>query len=354
MKIQTLGAAMEITKPRRLRRGDRVALLSPSGAAASFFPHRVSRGVSAIKELGFVPVLFPTLEKYYGGSAGTPKERVADIHKAFQDPDISAIVAAIGGLTLNEILGLLDYDLIAKNPKIFCGYSDCTLLCAALLTQANLISFYGPALLTQFAEYPSPFDYTLQYFSRAICNVEPVGIIYPSDTWTDELLDWGKKLDLTRPRNCVPNQDSHIWLREGIAKGKSLAGCVPSLASIIGTRFSPDYTDKILFLETPEGQEFGKGQPLDYINAEMATLRLHGIFDKIKGLVVGRLYGHPDPNSHYEYMEIIKRQTDGYKFPVVANVNFGHTDPIITIPYHVEVELNSEQKRIEIVESGVT
>ncbi len=118
----------------------------------------------------------------------------------FLDPEVKAIIASIGGDHSCHLLPLLDFDLIAAHPKIFMGYSDITVLNVAIYAQTGLVTFNGPALMTDFAEYPAMLEYTECYFLKAVCSPAPVGRIDPSDWWTEETLDWGTQADLTRPR----------------------------------------------------------------------------------------------------------------------------------------------------------
>ena len=100
----------------------------------------------------------------------------------------------------------LDLRLIKSNPKIFVGYSYATVLYFAFYTQCNLVTFYGPAALTQFAENPRILPYTEKYFKKALMKTKPVGIVKPSAYWTDETLDWFGKEDLKRPRKMKKNK----------------------------------------------------------------------------------------------------------------------------------------------------
>jgi len=341
-----------LQKPKRLTKGDKIAVVSPSGCAAALFPHRVERGVAALKKLGFAVELFRTVYKSYHGSAGTPEERAADLHRAFEDPSIAAIMAATGGISLNEVLPLLDYDLIRKNPKIFCGYSDNTLLHFALATQANLVSFYGPGLMHQFGEYPAPLPYSVESFMSALTGKEQEAIL-PSAEWTDEILNWFEKLDLTRARHLYPNTDGHLWLRKGQCKAPIIAGCLHSLLQLKGTKYAPDYSKKILVLDFSEGVEnFAKGFPLQYVAAQLAELTMSDIFSQISALVLGRPFGY-DAEERKELLEIVERQTKAYDFPILANVNIGHADPIITLPMNVLCEIDSKQNIFRLLEAGV-
>jgi muramoyltetrapeptide carboxypeptidase LdcA involved in peptidoglycan recycling len=128
--------------------------------------------------------------------------RCHEIHSAFRDPEVKAIICTIGGLSANELLPHLDYDLIKANPKIFCGYSDITLLHHAIFTQTGLQTFYGPAAITQFGEYPKPLNFTLSHFLKVLQGVEkPIGALPRSIEWTEEFLDWGKEEDELRARH---------------------------------------------------------------------------------------------------------------------------------------------------------
>ncbi|MBS3125593.1 LD-carboxypeptidase [Candidatus Woesearchaeota archaeon] len=340
-------------KPKKISRGDTIALLAPSGGLGGLFPHRVDSAKRALEKLGFKVKEFPTARKFQDGKAGTPDERIKDLHDAFSDPSIKAIMCTIGGLCSNEIIGRLDYELIKKNPKMFCGYSDISILHHAIARRTGLVTFYGPAAMTQFGEFPEPLPYTVEHFLKATTSTKPVGTIKPSEKWTDETsLDWSKKLDLTRPRNLYENE-GHIWLKEGKATAPIIGGCLSSIMQLKGTPYDFDSTGKILFVETCEGQDFTKGEPLGYADAHIMDLRNAGVFDKIKGLVVGRPFGY-SAEDRKKFVDIIAKHVASYNFPVLVNVNVGHADPIITIPLGVTVTLDSAQNRFSIDESGVS
>jgi muramoyltetrapeptide carboxypeptidase LdcA involved in peptidoglycan recycling len=128
----------------------------------------------------------------------------------FADPDVRAIVTAIGGDHSCHLLPLLDFDLIRTHPKIFVGYSDTTVLSVAIRSATGLVTFQDPALLTDFAEHPAMFDYTREAFLRVLSATQPPAPVAPATEWTDELLDWGKKRDLdmdfghTAPQLTLP------------------------------------------------------------------------------------------------------------------------------------------------------
>ena len=190
--------------PPALKPRDTIAFISPSSRLNHVFPSRVHRAKTFLESLEYrVKIIF---------SDSTPSNfhetvllRCDEIHSAFQDPEVKAVICTIGGLSANELLPHLDYDLIQANPKIFCGYSDITLLHHAIFSQTGLQTFYGPAAMTQFGEYPKPLDFTLSHFLNVLQNVgEPTGALPRSIEWTEEFRDWGKGDDTVRPRYlCV-------------------------------------------------------------------------------------------------------------------------------------------------------
>ena len=119
-------------RPPRLQPGDTVGLVSPSWGGAGMFPHRVERGVQHLRSLGFKVRIGPHALNQLGFVSDTPQNRVDDIHSMFGDPEVKAVVAAIGGDHSCHLLPLLDFDLIRKNPKIFMGFSDITVLNVAI------------------------------------------------------------------------------------------------------------------------------------------------------------------------------------------------------------------------------
>ncbi len=337
-------------KPAKLEKGDTIAFIGPSSGLGGMFPHRVDKAKKSLESLGFNVKVFPTAKNNVKGKAGTVDERISDLHEAFTDNQIKAILCVIGGFSCNELITKIDYQIIKKNPKIFCGYSDITILHYSILKKTGLTTFYGPCAMTQFGEYPNSLDYTIQYFLKAVTRASPIGKVEPSKSWTDETLDWSKKLDTKRPRNLYQNEGFQ-WINAGKAKGKTIGGCLYSLLQLRGTEFDGNYKNKVFFIETPEGQEFGKGEPLNYIDAQLTDLKNSGVFDKIRGLIVGRPFGYKGKEKAFE--EVIRDHTKDYSFPVLCNVNIGHADPIITLPLGVKVTLDSEKNLFSVDESGV-
>ena len=342
-----------LTKPKALKIGDTIGIVSPSSPLAGLAPHRTKKGIKTLEELGFKVKIGKNALKIKGYMAGTPKERADDINTFFLDKKIKAIFSFIGGNHSNQILKYLNFGVIKKNPKIFLGYSDATVLHFALHVKANLVTLYGPAILTQFAENPTILLYTKTYLYKALMQTNPIGKIEPSSQWTDEVLDWFKKEDLKRPRKMKRNKGWQ-WLKSGKTEGPILGGCISSILHLRGTEYWPDFRNSILFWEIPESEyDFTKGEKIENIDSYLTDLELSGVFKEINGMVVGRFFGYSEQEKK-EIIKIIKERVFGYKFPILLNVDIGHSDPMITVPLGVRAKIDSSKNLFTIEESGVS
>lgn len=342
---------IKLIKPRRLSMGNTIGIIAPSAGNANIFPHRIKNAVASLNRLGY-KVKFATHSLEISGHVSSaPETRADDIHEMFKDSDVFAIICTIGGDHSNQILKYLDFELIKNNPKIFLGFSDISVLHYALMKKSNLQTFYGPCLMTQFGEHPDILPYTLEYFNKAVTSLNPIGNIIPSKEWTAEILDWTMKKDLERPRKLIQS-NGYEWLKQGSASGQVLGGCVPSINHLAGTEYWINPIDSIFFIDIPEGYEFGKGLPVHALDAYLSDLDNMGVFEKISGLIIGRPYNYSiDENNNLK--KIILYYTQKYNYPILLNANIGHCDPVITLPFGVNVTIDSKQNKFYINESSV-
>lgn len=335
-------------KPERVVPGDTIGFMSTSSAMAAQLPERVERARLFIQRLGFKVKIAKNSLLASGYTAGTGQQRASDFHSLLRDKNVKAIVSFIGGNHSIHMLPYIDYSLVESNPKVLLGYSDTTVLQLALYARTGLVTFSGPAVLTQFAEYPRPFDYTIEYLLRAISSKQPIGAIDSSKLWTEELLDWFSKESSSRARKLQKN-NGHWWLRKGTAQGKLIGGCISSIMHLRGTPYWPDFRKKLFFWEIPEGSDLSQGEDISYIDTYLEGLKLCGVFDQISGMIVGRPYGYSE-HGRSELLRVLKRVLRGSSFPVLMDVDFGHTDPVATIPIGVKAELNCSQNSFHIIE----
>ncbi len=310
-----------------LRKNDTVGFVSPSAGLAGIFKYRANRAIRWFEKQGFEVKLGRNFWKT-GYIAGKPEERARDINEMIYDKSVRAITCAIGGEHSIQLLKYIDFKAFRKNPKIFVGFSDITVLHLAFYKISKVQTFYGPMVLTQFGEYPKPFEYTVDYFFKAVMRKEKLIKVVPT-SYTDQFLDWAKYKTVPRTKF---KKNNFLWLRKGKARGKLMGGCLPSVLRLVGTKYFPSFKNSVIFLETPEGYKPGKPYPIEKVDADISQLIEIGVFDKAKGLVLGIPYKYSERMKKEFYSLILERLKD-FDFPILANVNFGHTDPIITIPY---------------------
>jgi muramoyltetrapeptide carboxypeptidase LdcA involved in peptidoglycan recycling len=335
-------------KPAALRPGDVIGIASPSFGAAGLFPHRTERGVAYLESLGFRVRIATHALGVAGYLSGTPQERAADIHELFADREVRAIIAGIGGDHACHLLPLLDFDLIRANPKIFMGMSDITVLNVAIYAMTGLVTFNGPLLTFGLAEYPRTLAYTEEQMLRVLTRAEPAGVVGPAESWTDEFLDWATKADLTRPRALRPSS-GWTWLKAGRGRvtGRLLGGCLESLEHLRGTPYRPSFADAILFLETSE--EMPSPQRVDALLMDYENM---GVLGCISGLLFANPYGYTDA-ARQELRAVLLERTRGFDFPIVTDMDFGHTQPMMTLPLGCRAEIDPGAQRFALVESAV-
>jgi muramoyltetrapeptide carboxypeptidase len=336
---------MIAVKPPRLSKGDTIGIISPASPTAARVPRRFERGVHAIEEMGYSVKIGRNARKLRGHKAGTIQERVDDLHEMFQDEEVKAIITSIGGYNSNELLPVIDYRLVKENPKILCGYSDITSLLCGIHSQTGLVIFYGPQVLPQFGDFGGLIQYTRTYFGKLLTQSQPPGRIEPSTEYTYERLEWDREDN--RPRKMMPATGWKI-LKDGKAHGKLVGGHIGTMASLAGTKYLPSFKDTILFWEDTESST----PETDRVLCQLKTI---GVFEQIRGMIVGRT----NPNEYVVYSkelglhEIILESTRKYDFPIIAEMDFGHTDPMFTIPYGIEALIDTGELEFSIMESAV-
>jgi muramoyltetrapeptide carboxypeptidase LdcA involved in peptidoglycan recycling len=333
-------------KPGRLQPGDTIAVVSPSWGGAGAFPHRVEQAIQHIQALGFKARLAPHALNQLSHVSDMPENRAQDINQMFADPQVKMILAAIGGDHSCQLLPFLDYDLIRHNPKIFMGFSDITVLNVALWSRTGLVTFNGPALLTDFAEYPRMQEYSERYFLKVVTDSQPAGVILPSPGWTEEFSHWPAGKELECQRHLLPSPGWQ-WLRSGSATGRLVGGCIESLQHLRGTGFWPDWREAIFFFETSED----KPSP-EMVDGILADYENMGVLGQIRGMLVGRPMRYSEDEKR-QLHEVILERTRAYDFPVIAEMDFGHTTPQFTLPIGCQARIDSERRRFEIIESAV-
>ena len=340
------GAIRPALKALALRPRDYVGIVSPSSGLAAAYPHRVERGVAALESLGFRVRIGRHALNERGYVSDTPEHRAEDLHELFLDPEVRLILATIGGDHSCQLLPLLDFELIAAHPTLLMGYSDVTVLNVAIWQQTGLVTCNGPALLTDFAEFPEVFEYTRKACLDVLCDPRPLGQLSPSPWWTEEFLDWETGEDLTRPRTRQPSE-GWTWLQGGAAEGTLIGGCLESLQHLRGTPYWPRFDDAILFWETSE-----EVPPPEEIDAILSDYENMGVLGRLRGMLVGRPLGYTTAEKA-ELRRVVREHAAAYGFPVVTDMDFGHTAPQLTLPVGCRARVDVPGRRVEILEGAV-
>jgi muramoyltetrapeptide carboxypeptidase LdcA involved in peptidoglycan recycling len=341
---------MKFIKLKKLKANDEVAILSPSFAAPGVWPHVYELGLKRIREIfKLKPIEYPTTKKV----GATKEERAADLIKAFQDKNIKAIITSLGGNDQVTYIKNLPKGPFIKNPKPFFGYSDNTHFMNFLWLN-NIPSFYGGAVFTQFAKQGSMDDFTLKYLNVALFQKKEMEL-EPSKVYNDIDLNWDDPKNLTLYRTNEPNM-GWVWDGNNNSKGISWGGCLESIDEMLrhGIKIPSltDFENVILFTETSE-----EIPDHNYVYRVYRALGERGILGKVKGILVGRpkawefskqLNTEQKEEYRSKQREIILKTIRQYnkKIPVVQNIDFGHTDPQIPLPYGGEIKIDSKNKKI--------
>lgn len=314
-----------IIKPKRLKEGDRIALVAPGSYISE---SELQDSVKNLSDLGFQVTFSERLTLQNGYFSGTDAQRAEDLMEMFEREDVDAIMCVRGGYGCARILPLLDYNIIRKNPKILIGYSDVTALLYGIFKKTGLITFHGPVATSTFNEF------SVNNFKGVLMNPQS-----------------NKKLF-----NTNPPSDENIYgvqtLVEGKAKGRLIGGNLSIMVSLIGTKYDVDYSNKIIFIE-----EIGE-EPYR-IDRMLTQLIQADKFKKAAGIMMG-IFSKCEPkekdpsfSKSFSLMEVLKDRFSGFKIPVIYGMSFGHVKDKFTIPFGALAELDTSEQSFTLLESAV-
>ncbi|QRM28014.1 S66 peptidase family protein [Microvirga sp. VF16] len=354
--MNTKNFSRPLIRPQALRAGDRVAIVSTSWGGPATFPHRYEAGKKYLAEaFGLELVEMPHALREAAWLDQNPQARAEDINRAFADSSIKGIIVSIGGDDAIRLIPHIDLNVIADNPKIFLGYSDPTVLHFGCL-KAGLGSFYGPTIMTGFAENGGMHAYAENSLRKAIFQTAPIGEIEPNrEGWTVEHLPWKDPENQNRRRTLMPSTGPRTLQGTGTMRGHLIGGCAEVLEMLKGSDWWPplDYWNgAILFYETSE-----EAPPANLVLRWLRNFAAQGILSRLSGIVLGRPGGQTDETYRSEQEEAVVRalaEAGLESLPVLAECDFGHTDPIATLPYGVMAEIDCSRARLTILEPGVS
>lgn len=298
--------------PEPLNRNDTIGLVCPSSPVSG---ERVLACKAFVERMGYqVKVGKSCFESLHGYLAGSAKNRARDLNLMFADPKVKAIFCIRGGYGSSQIMDLLDYDMIARNPKIFVGYSDITNLNIAFHQKCNMVTFHGPMVSSNMLEHFD--DYTRERFEAAIHMKDELYLINP---------------DLEPMKVLAP----------GVGKGTIVGGNLALIINLLGTFYAPDFHGKILFIEDIY-------ESIPRIHRMLDQLRLLGIFDQLAGVIIGDFSEcEKEDNGTYSVEDFMQEFFADMKIPVISNVKCGHCHPTATIPLGVTCTIDTKTEIVK-------
>lgn len=340
-------------KPSRLRPGDTVAVLSPSWGGASRFPHVFDLGLANLRALLDVQVReYPTTRMNDKELYKHPERRAADLLAAFADPDVHAIISAIGGDDSVRLLPYLDPDVIRDNPKILMGFSDTT----TLLTygcQLGMVTFHGPSIMAGFAQMktlPASFaQHVRQLLAEPMSSYE----YSPYPMRVSVFQRWSAS-DYTGELEYAPNAGWCLLQGTSAVRGRLFGGNIEVLEFLKGTAWWPPpdfWQDAILFLETSEE----KPTP-DQVKYMLRNYGMQGVFERINGLLFARpqFYSEEERKAlHQVIVAVVAGEFGRDDLPIVAEMDFGHEAPQSVMPLGVTTEIDCVRRTVRLVEEAV-
>jgi muramoyltetrapeptide carboxypeptidase len=274
--------------------GDRVGVAALSGPVD---PERLGRGLAALRHLGFEPVPAVNLERREGILAGTDAERLESFHRLAADPSIKAILFARGGWGALRILPAMDWDLLARYPRAYMGYSDLTPFLLQVVHRLGLVAFHGPMVAADLARGLEP--------AEEASFLDALGGRYPI---------------------TLPLAPADAWERPAVARGPLLGGCLSLLVATLGTPYSVPLDGAILFWEDV-------AEPLYRVDRMLTHLRLSGSLRSISGMLTGHLpWDGSGTDSGENWRQLAILSLGSFPWPVATGLAAGHQAPNLTLP----------------------
>lgn len=324
---------------KRLEIGDTIGIFSPSSPITYTVPKRFHRAKAYLEAKGFKIVEGALTGKYDYYRSGSIKERADELNQLIRNPEVKCIMSNIGGMNSNSILPYIDYEAFRENPKIIIGYSDVTAILLAIYAKTGISTFYGPALVASFGEFPPFVDYTYEYFKDMLIEDKPLPYEFPMpEYWTDEYIDWSQQ-----DREKEKRKNQWITVYEDIARGRLIGGNLNTMMGIWGSSYMPEIKEgDILFIEDSL-------KDAATVERSFSLLKLNGVFDKVSGIILGKHELFDDMKTGRKPYEILLEVLGERQLPFIADFDCCHTHPMLTLPIGVEVELDATNKKVRML-----
>ena len=328
---------------KRLQKGDGIGFFSPSSPATVLAPKRFERAKGYLADKGYRLVPGNLTGKQDAYRSGTVKERAEELNTLIRNPEVRCIMSTMGGTNSNALLPYIDYYAFKLDPKILIGYSDVTALLLGIYTQTRVVTYYGPALVSSFGEFPPLVDQTFASFESLLCQDASAPYRYElPEEWTDERVEWEQQ---DRPKQTYPNTCS--FEGSGVVQGRLIGGNLSTILGVWGSQYVPLVEDgDILLIED-------NLKDISVVERAFAFLRLNGVFDKVSAVILGKHELFDDRGTGRAPYEVLQEVLDGQRARIVNGFDCCHTHPMLTLPIGVEVEVDFDARRVSLIEPWV-
>jgi muramoyltetrapeptide carboxypeptidase LdcA involved in peptidoglycan recycling len=341
-----------VRRPPGLLRGDTVAVLSPSWGGPAAFARVFDHGLAVLRRWGLEVKEYPGTR----AAAAGPRERALELMAAFADPDVHGIITSIGGEDSIRLLPYLDAEVIAAHPKILLGFSDTTTI-LTFMRLHGLVGLYGPSVMAGFAQMDALPGFEAHVHDMLFDGGEVRGSYdyAPYAQFCEGYPDWGDPAQVGRVHPLQPAEGARVvqGAGRGRVRGQLFGGCLEVLDWLKGTAWWPRdpafWDGKLVFIETSEE----KPSP-DDVKRSLRNYGVQGVFERAAGLLFGRARDYSAVEKHTLEAVIRGVVAEEFECPeltIVANLDFGHTDPQWVLPIGVDAEVDLDAGgRLRLVE----
>ena len=323
--------------PKALNIGDKIGFFSPSSPATVFAPNRFARAKDYLEAKGFTLVEGSLTGKSDCYRSGSIQARAEELNQLIRDPEVRCIMSTIGGNNSNSLLPYIDYEVLRKDPKIIIGYSDVTALLLAIYAKTGLVTFYGPALVASFGEFPPLVDETFQSFSDFLCpNVSQHQYTMPK-VWTDIKHDW----ETQNSAKPVYENEWH-FIGNGKVSGRVIGGNLSTMAGIWGSQYMPEIRDGdiLLFEDSLKG--------IEAVERSFAHLLACGIFDKVGAIVLGKHELFDNKGTGRTPLDVLLEVLNEKDVSILYGFDSCHTHPMLVTPIGVQGVIDFDEHTFEL------
>ena len=315
--IQSKSIGSSSIYPKRLSKGDTIAVTAPAGAIWN--PNDILKFENYLKKMGYSVILGDTLKKRHGYLAGTDEERVEELMQFFSNPQVNGIICMRGGWGCARILDKIDFEVVKNNPKVFMGFSDITSLLNAFYLKSGLVTFHGLVGVNTWNEFST------DVFNKVVCSGESCS--FPMD------------------QNTIKN---FISIKNGVAKGILFGGNLSVISGIVGSPYFQLPENSILFLEETNEEPY-------VVDRMLTHLKIANVYENVKGVIFGNCSKctAENPNESMSTLEVIKEHFSTLNIPVCYGAPIGHIANKWTLPIGVEVEMDAGSGSLTLLESAV-